>query len=875
MGIDDGIGDFFSGLFGSKNKTKAQAPKVDPNAYQYGGREGGADQAADRYRAMGLAAGSRHAAQADFSGAQPNYSQADIDRNMGLHARSQLGEVGNMQLARAMGRTPSIAGQQSAEDIRRLQQGAQRQGQQAQAAQMSASASARGPAGLALAQQGAANNIANAHGAIGRSTADATTSISNQAQINAANERLAAENAAANTFGAMRGQDLTSQGQSAQQTQFNAGLNTQQQQFNAGLRQQQSGLNDAMLMGMTQNEMAVRNAQLTASMNQQAQTSANALGATTINAGVAGQNASTNQQNALGFIGGVGQVVGQMEKGGPVKGGAPYLVGEKGPEIIVPPRDGVVIPNHALPKRMGEDYGHRTAQYSMDAALAEKEEERRNMAKTSQRDTPADQRRVGLKYDEDLKKQADAFIAGMKASQNQGASVAIDQGDVDQPAPAGWLTDYIVSQNEDKRLAMRERGGPLKKGQPAVVGEAGKEAFVPSTWGTGRGVTPEDVARQQWEGTKAYNLEEAGDRDRDARLPMSTAMAVPGLSPGVRDPNDPNKYMTGAEPLQRRDRETVDLAKAKEAEGIELTDDEQRKVGGAKYRLGGEKKAAQKGVLSSALGDMGKQYQDQAAHVDTTYHGTGGYVSPHLLSLPARQYGGPVTGGQPTYVGERGAEVVVPQYGSGANPWANLGAKTDETSVLAPGGGMNVMGYYAQANNSIADMMKQKSGSSGPQMRVSTNPGAMPKREEGGPVKAGQKVLVGEKGVEAVVEKPIAFWASREGVSPETTERHGEDVAPGVRGQLPPPPLREDIDVPDPEDDALAGYVAPDRPESLPPPKPPPIAATAPAPRQMVSFQRDGAPAQPAAQATIGDLLASMMSSKSTGIAKASPKRKR
>jgi hypothetical protein len=861
-----GIGDWISGIFGSENETKATAPKLDSNAYQYGGRQGGADAAADRYRAMALQAGGRHAAQADFAGAQPNYSQADADRQMGLHARSQLGEVGNRQIARAQGREPSISGMQAQEDIRRLQQGAQRQGQAAQAAQMSASASARGPAGLALAQQGAANNIANTQGAIGRSTADATMGISNQAQINAANERLAAENAAANTFGAMRGQDLTSQGQSAQQTQFQAGLGTQQQQFNAGLRQQQSGLNDALLMGMTQNEMAVRNAQLTAGMNQQAQTSANALGATGINAGVAGQNASMAQQNAMGVVGMGANIAGGIagkEKGGPVKGGAPYLVGEKGPEIIVPPRDGVVIPNHALPKRMGEDYGHRTAQYSMDAALAEKEEERRNMAKTSQRDTPEDQRRVGLKYDEDLKKQADAFIAGMKASQNQGASVAIDAGDVDQPAPAGWLTDYIVSQNEDKRLAMRERGGPLKKGQPAVVGEAGKEAFVPSTWGTGTVLTPEQRGAQEYQRRMDASAADNRALYRDAQVRDSNMFAVPGFSPGLGT----NK----AEPLTRMDQDTVDLAKAKEAEGIELTDDEQRKVGSAKYRLGGEKKAAQKGVLSSALGDMGKQYQNQAANIDTTYHGTGGYVSPNLIALPARELGGSVIGGQPTYVGERGAEVVVPKYGGGANPWANLGAKTDETSVLSPGGGMNVMGYYAQANNSIADMMKQKSGSSGPQMRVSTNPGAMPKREEGGPVKAGQPTLVGEKGPEA-----IKFWASREGISPETAERHGEDVAPGVRGQLPPPPLREDADLPDPEDDALAGYVAPDRPESLPPPKPPPITtpATAPAPRQMVSFQRDGAPAQPAAQVTIADIIAAMPR-KTTGVSKAPPKRKR
>ncbi len=35
-------------------------------------------------------------------------------------------------------------------------------------------------------------------------------------------------------------------------------------------------------------------------------------------------------------------------KGGPVKAGRPYLVGEEGPEIIVPMQSGTVVPNHAI-----------------------------------------------------------------------------------------------------------------------------------------------------------------------------------------------------------------------------------------------------------------------------------------------------------------------------------------------------------------------------------------------------------------------------------------------------------------------------------------------------------------------------------------------
>jgi hypothetical protein len=40
--------------------------------------------------------------------------------------------------------------------------------------------------------------------------------------------------------------------------------------------------------------------------------------------------------------------LGRRAKGGPVKAARPYLVGERGPEIIVPKHSGTVVPNHAL-----------------------------------------------------------------------------------------------------------------------------------------------------------------------------------------------------------------------------------------------------------------------------------------------------------------------------------------------------------------------------------------------------------------------------------------------------------------------------------------------------------------------------------------------
>jgi len=34
--------------------------------------------------------------------------------------------------------------------------------------------------------------------------------------------------------------------------------------------------------------------------------------------------------------------------GGPIKGGRPYIVGERGPELIIPNQNGTVIPNNKL-----------------------------------------------------------------------------------------------------------------------------------------------------------------------------------------------------------------------------------------------------------------------------------------------------------------------------------------------------------------------------------------------------------------------------------------------------------------------------------------------------------------------------------------------
>lgn len=59
--------------------------------------------------------------------------------------------------------------------------------------------------------------------------------------------------------------------------------------------------------------------------------------------GTASSNGGTG-----GLMGALGNLLGARADGGPVTANRPYIVGERGPEIVVPKMSGVVIPNHAL-----------------------------------------------------------------------------------------------------------------------------------------------------------------------------------------------------------------------------------------------------------------------------------------------------------------------------------------------------------------------------------------------------------------------------------------------------------------------------------------------------------------------------------------------
>ena len=65
--------------------------------------------------------------------------------------------------------------------------------------------------------------------------------------------------------------------------------------------------------------------------------------------------AGTDGEGFFSFLGGsLNMSPKPRANGGPVTGGAPYLVGEKGPELFVPNSNGNIVPNNAMGGGSGE-----------------------------------------------------------------------------------------------------------------------------------------------------------------------------------------------------------------------------------------------------------------------------------------------------------------------------------------------------------------------------------------------------------------------------------------------------------------------------------------------------------------------------------------
>lgn len=574
------IGGFFSKLFGSENKERIDLndPRLKPDAgaYNYGGDPNGAKRAAANAGAN----------QNNFTGqANEAWGQGTGALDNANAARNQQQEVAAMTLRRARGEVPSAA--RIAGD---------RQMQQVVAGQRSGIASARSPAGVAAAQRHAA-----------AATAAGQANVAGQTQVAESIEQQNAETAAQQAFTGIRAGDV-----GAANTAFGAGANAGQ-----------------LGLGYGQLGHQINATQLGAKMNEQAQRSANLLGAAGINAGVGGQNAAMNQSNAMGAVsmaaqglgvaaGGAGGGTEKRAAGGPVAPGQEYLVGEQGPELV--------IPQFPLVQARGNGPAAAAASPSF------------------------------------------AGSSGMLGGSPMG----------ELKAHSDFATRFQRHGGADPRsYEARAEGGPVNPQQPYLVGERGPELVVPQHYGTvipaeetEAILTPSKVAMSTW-GTAPPDVGAQGLAEAQAKTAVDQNRAAQEQAAAYRNPYQ--------KVLERED--------AGRSIGLEQTDDDAREERYARYMLArtrkdagksekpktdkgntderndvSEGKALPKNRAQGALSRVANAADQAAGRVDVSYHGpAGGYAAPNLIPIGAREEGGPVDKGKPYVVGEKGPELVVPR----------------------------------------------------------------------------------------------------------------------------------------------------------------------------------------------------------------------
>jgi hypothetical protein len=79
------------------------------------------------------------------------------------------------------------------------------------------------------------------------------------------------------------------------------------------------------------------------------------------------------QPLAAGIGGAIKGAFGFRAMGGPVSGGSPYVVGEKGPELFVPHASGTIVPNNKMGGGSGSGGGSVTVNYNIAAGVSRAE----------------------------------------------------------------------------------------------------------------------------------------------------------------------------------------------------------------------------------------------------------------------------------------------------------------------------------------------------------------------------------------------------------------------------------------------------------------------------------------------------------------------
>jgi hypothetical protein len=520
------VGGLIKGAAGVGKDTTAttdyqNTTQYDPNAHLYGGYQGGLqDNNANLNYREGLA-DTRDANTANFSGAQPDYQYAAGSAAMAGADRDAASNVAGIMMQRATGQIPTVAEQQGAVDMRRVA-----------AQQAATAASARGAAGVALAGQTAANNTANAQ-----------QGIAGQTQVNAAQERAGYTQSASNAFTGLNSMDANARDAEIARQQYNANLATNQAQFNAQQQQANRDSNDARAMGYEQMQQHANDVALNANLQNQGQMVGSFNGQQTNHAQRGAENAGYENKNwdAMGKSfqsggSGGGTPVQAAAKGGPITPGQPVLVGEKGPELILPRRPGYVIPNNRLPPTLARggaaiqrnglqgmgardtasmlddrafqnERGVPTA--GLDAALvAQAERDRQDAAaaaapgprmsqaaweaaltgapKAYNPNDPA----VGLEriaQERGSLRKGGAMPSNDNADADARRGVAPGTADFESTEPkkgGGNAADVVAALDRGRRGffgGYREGGGPVEPGKAYVAGEKGPEAVVPAS----------------------------------------------------------------------------------------------------------------------------------------------------------------------------------------------------------------------------------------------------------------------------------------------------------------------------------------------------------------------------------------------------------
>lgn len=270
-------------------REREQKSLVQEKDYTYGNKGNGfADREADYYRDQAQYAQGRNAFQA-------NYKDANAWQAASVEARGQQQDALGLARGAAMGTAPSQAELLSRANMDR-----------AASAQASLAAGARGPAALALAQQQAAAQTANAQ-----------TQINQQAYAGRAAEMADARNSYAAQAAGIRGGDQASQAQAANQAQYQSNM-----------KQANRAQNDSTALAYEGNRGSVYGQNLQGSQNKSSQGSANYWGEQNFQQQKAENEKNRSAARTNAYIGAAGNAAGALSDERAKKNVQPLSMGE-------------------------------------------------------------------------------------------------------------------------------------------------------------------------------------------------------------------------------------------------------------------------------------------------------------------------------------------------------------------------------------------------------------------------------------------------------------------------------------------------------------------------------------------------------------------